>query len=108
MKVSKEEGVALYLMRVSQIRDKLQELGEVMYDWEKTTIVLNALPNEWRHFVSSIYGKKETIPFNDLWSLCKIEEARLKAQNDVGSSEQIQANVVMARKNEKSRKKNLK
>ena len=28
MNVSKEEGVASYLMRVSQIRDQLQELGE--------------------------------------------------------------------------------
>ena len=104
MKVSKEEGVASYLMRVSQIRGQLQELGEVMFDREMTTIVLNALPDEWGNFVSSIYGKKETTQFNDLWSLCEIEETRLKAKNDVGSSEQTQSSEAMERKKGKSRK----
>ena len=47
MKISKEEGVASYLMRVSQIKDRLQELGKVMFDREMTTIVVNALPDEW-------------------------------------------------------------
>jgi len=32
MKVSKEEGITSYLMRVSQIRDQLQELWEIMSD----------------------------------------------------------------------------
>ena len=66
MKVSKEEGVASYLMRVSQLRDQLQELGEIMSDKEMTTVVLNALPDEWVNFVSSIYGKKEATPFSEL------------------------------------------
>lgn len=56
-------------MRVSEIRDQLQELGEIMSDKEMTTIVLNALPEEWGNFTSSIYGKKEATPFIELWSL---------------------------------------
>lgn len=51
-------------MRVSQIRDQLKELGVIMSDKEMTTVVLNALLDEWGNFVSSIYGKKETTPFN--------------------------------------------
>ena len=47
MKVSKEEGVASYLMKVFQIRDQLQDLGETMSNPEMTTYVLNAIPNEW-------------------------------------------------------------
>lgn len=66
--VFKDEGITSYLMMVSQIRDKLQELGEIMFDKGMTTVVLNALPNEWGNFVSSIYGNKEAIPFNELWS----------------------------------------
>ena len=62
-----------------------------MSNKEMTTVVLNALPEEWGNFTSNIYGKKEAIPFKDLWSLCKIEETRLKAKIDVGSSEQNQA-----------------
>lgn len=53
-----------------------------------TTIVLNALPEDWGNFTSSIYAKKEAIPLSELWYLCKIEETRLKAKDDVGSKEQ--------------------
>ena len=85
-------------MKVSQIKDLLQELGEVMSDHEMTIIVVNALPDEWGNFVSSIYRKKEATPFNDRWSLCKVEETKIKANNDVGSNEQAQAYAAMARK----------
>ena len=65
-------------MRVSQIQDQMQQLGEIMSDKEMNTAELNALPDEWGNFVSSIYGKKEATPFSELWSLCKMEETRLK------------------------------
>ena len=87
MKISKA-GIALYFMKISEMRDKLQELREVMFDREMTTIVLNALPDDWGNFTSSIYAKKEATPLNGMWSLCKIEETRLKAKEDVGSKEQ--------------------
>ena len=69
-------------MRIFEIRDQLKEPGEVIFDTKRTTVVLNALPKEWGNFTSSLYGKKEATPFQDLWSLCKIEETRLKAKVD--------------------------
>jgi len=66
MKISKEEGIASYFVRVSQIRDQLQELGEIMFDKEMNTVVLNALPDEWGNFVSSIYGNNEANTFTKL------------------------------------------
>ena len=44
MKLSREEGITSYFMRISEIIDQLQELGEVMSDTEMTIVVLNALP----------------------------------------------------------------
>lgn len=85
-------------MRISEIRDQLQELGEVISIREMTTVVLNALPKEWGNFTSRLYGKKATTPFQDLWSLCKIEETILKAKIDVGPSEQNQAYATMTRR----------
>lgn len=70
-----------------------------MLDREMTTVVLNALPEEWGNFTSSIYAKKEGTLLNELWSLCKIEETRLKAKDDVGSKEQIL--VAMSKRNGK-------
>lgn len=84
-------------MRISKIRDQLQDLGEIMSDKEMTIVVLNGLPKKWGNFTSSTYGKKEATPFQDLWSLCKIEETRLKAKTDVGANEQNQAYGVITK-----------
>ena len=78
--MSREDGIASYFMRVSEIRDQLPKCGS---DKELTTIVLNALPEESSNFTSSIYGKKEATPFNELWSLCKIKETRLKEKKSM-------------------------
>ena len=69
-----------------------------MYGMEMTTVVLNALPKEWGNFSSSIYGKKEETPFQDLWSLCKFEETRLNTKADVGSNEKNQASATMTKR----------
>ena len=45
MKITKE-GIAPYFMKISEMRDQLQEPGEVMSDREMTTVVLNALPED--------------------------------------------------------------
>ena len=95
-KMSKKK--ASNFMRISEIKDQLQDLGEVMFDREMATVLLNALPEEWGNFTSSIYGKKEATPFQDLWSLCKIEESRLKAKSDVGAGEQNQAYAAMTKR----------
>ena len=99
---------------MSEIRYQLQELEDIMSNREMTTIVLNALPKEWGNFTSSIYGKKEGTPFNELWSLCKNEETRLKEKSNVGSNEQTQAYVSMTERKKKfgkfgpqKRKKNM-
>jgi len=42
-----------------------------MPDREMTIIVLNALPEGWGSFTSSIDGEKEETPFQDMWSLWK-------------------------------------
>ena len=66
MKITKE-GIAPYFMKISKMRDQLQELGEVMSDKEMTTVVLNALPEEWGNFTSSIYAKKEATTLSEMW-----------------------------------------
>lgn len=85
-------------MRISEIGDQLQDLGEIMSNKEMTIVVLNALPKEWGKFTSSIYGKKEATPFSNLWSLCKIEETGPKAKTDVGANEKNQAYATMTKR----------
>ena len=65
-----------------------------MSDRGMTTIVLNALPEEWGNFTSSIYAKKEATTLSEMWSLCRTKETRLKAKEDVGSKEQAFATMA--------------
>ena len=93
MKISKE-GKAPYFMKISKMRDQLQKLGEVMSDKEMTIVVLNALPEDWGSFTSSICAKKEATPLSEMWFVCKIEEIRLKAKEDMRSKEQAFATMT--------------
>jgi len=93
MKISKE-GIVANFMKIFEMRDQLQELGEVMSDREKAIVVLNALPEDWGNFTSSIYAKKEATPLSELWSLFKIEETGLKGKDDVGSKKQAFATMA--------------
>ena len=86
-------------MKIFEMRDQIQELGEVMSDRDMTNLVLNALPEEWGKFTSSIYSKKEATTLNEMWSLCKTAKTKLKAKKYVGSKEQ--AFATMAKRNGK-------
>jgi len=83
MKITKE-GITPYFLKISKMRDQLQELGEATSDSEMTTVVFNSLPEEWGNFTCSIYGKKEATYLSEMWSLCRIEQTRVKAKEYVG------------------------
>lgn len=70
MKITKE-GIAPYFMKIYEMGDQLQELGEVMSDTKMTIVVLNTLLEDWGNFTSSIYAKKEVTTLSEMWSLCR-------------------------------------
>lgn len=76
-------------MKFFEMRDHLQELEEVMLDKNMATMMLSALPKEWGKFTSSIYDEKESMPLNEIYTLCKIDDTILKAKDDVGSEEKV-------------------
>ena len=68
------------LKSAKEIYEKLVELfsvstaGEAISlincrNWEKSTVMLNALREEWGNFTSGLYGKIEATPFHDLGSM---------------------------------------
>jgi len=59
--MSKNEDMSTYLTKISQLRDQLQGLGEVISDLEMTTCILNAFPLEWSSFTTSVYSRKDTL-----------------------------------------------
>lgn len=65
-------------MNIFQIRDQLQGLVEIIYDYEMTMCVLNVLPPNWSSFTTSIYSKKDSIPFDELWAQCILKNFIIK------------------------------
>lgn len=98
IKKSKDEHMACCLMKMSQIRDKLQGLQETISDSKITICVLNALPPKWSNFATSIYSKKDSTPFDELWAQCNLEETRIKAKDDIESNKQSQAFIARTKK----------
>lgn len=96
--MSKDEDMSSYLMRISQLRYQLQGLGEVISYSEMTTCVKNDLPPKWRNFATSVYIRKNTTPFDELWAQCILEETRIKEKDDTKLHEKSQAFFVKYKK----------
>jgi len=61
-------------------KNSIVDLGEMVYDKEMISIILNALIDEQGNVIST--KEEEAIPFIKLWSLYKEEEDRLKKESD--------------------------
>ena len=65
--------------------------------------MLNALPLELSRFATSIYSKKDSTPFDELWGECILDESRIKAKDEIGSDEQSQAFLARVKKLKKGK-----
>jgi hypothetical protein len=81
--MSKSDSVATYFMKVSQLRDQLQAIGDNVDDVELVTITLNGLPSSWESFVQSICGREKLPQFDRLWTDCIQEEARVLSKKSL-------------------------
>jgi hypothetical protein len=58
MKMENSESDTSYIMRVSQIRDQLAAIGDVISDKELVTTTLNGFPTLWIPFVQEVCARK--------------------------------------------------
>jgi hypothetical protein len=80
MKMDNSESVTSYLMRVSQIRDQLAAIGDVISDKELVTTTLKGFPTSWIPFVQGVCARSKLPKFDKLWANCTHEESRLANQ----------------------------
>ena len=62
--MSKGESMESYLSRITQVRDELPAIGEVISGSEMVHITLNGVSQQWTVFVQTIIGR-ENIPIWD-------------------------------------------
>jgi hypothetical protein len=80
MKMNNDDSITSYFVRISQLRDQLQVIGETILEKELVNIVLNGLPKTWDAFAASMNTKKEYPTFEELWTCCAQEESRINAK----------------------------
>jgi hypothetical protein len=73
MKMNDDDSITSYLVRISQLRDQLQVIEDIISDKELVNIVLNGLPKTWDAFAASMTTRKEYPTFEELWTCCAQE-----------------------------------
>jgi putative lipoic acid-binding regulatory protein len=59
MKMNHDDSITSYLVRISQLRDQLQAIEEIISEKEPVNKVLNGLPKTWDAFAASMNTRKE-------------------------------------------------
>jgi hypothetical protein len=67
-------------VRISQLRDQLQAIEEIISEKELVNIVLNGLPKTWNAFSKSMNTRKEYPTFEELWTCCDQEESKINSK----------------------------
>ena len=80
MKMNDDDNITSYFVKISQLRDQLQAIEEIISDKELVNIVLNGLPKTWDAFFASMNTRKEYPTFEELWTCCAQEESRISAK----------------------------
>ncbi|MCZ2221964.1 retrotransposon gag domain-containing protein, partial [Corynebacterium pilbarense] len=98
MKMNDDESITSYLVRISQLRDQLQAIEEIISEKELVNIVLNGLPKTWDAFSASMNTRKEYPTFEELWTCCAQEESRISAQEKSQKKYNDQAYTIKLKK----------
>jgi hypothetical protein len=78
IKMTKGDTVVTFFMKISEIKEQLKAIGEIMSDREIFLSTLNNLPKHWEPFLQSISGRENLPTFDRLWTDCTQEELRLR------------------------------
>ena len=70
IKMGKTDSAIGYLTKITNVRDELAAVGEVIPPTELVRIVVNGLPNSWLNFVDGVCAR-ETLPtWERFWDDC--------------------------------------
>jgi hypothetical protein len=80
MKMNDDDSTTSYFVRISQLRDQLQAIEEIISKKELVNILLNGLPKTWDTFAASMKTRKEYLTFEELCTCHAQEESRISAK----------------------------
>ena len=77
IKMDRGEFIQSYFMRITEIKNDLLSIGEVVGDRELTLIALRGLTREWDVFNTTILNNDRILGFDELLARCTQEEIRM-------------------------------
>jgi hypothetical protein len=98
MKMNDDDTITSYFVRISQLRDQLQAIEEIILEKELVNIVLNGLPKTWDAFDASMNTRTEYPTFEELWTCCAQEESRISAKEKSQKKDDDQAYTTKFKK----------
>jgi hypothetical protein len=97
-KMTKGDTVVIFFMKISEIKEKLEAIGEIMSDRELVLSTLTNLPKHWEPFLKSISGRESLPTFDCLWTNCTQEELRLRNRGVEDSPDENHALALHTKK----------
>ena len=76
-KMTKEDTVATFFVKIARIRDDLLAIDEIVPDKELVITTLLGLQPSWSAFASCLNNWIEAPTFEELWTTCSQEELRI-------------------------------
>ena len=70
MKMTKDDIVASFFVKITRIRDELQAIDEIVAEKELVVTALLGLPTSWSAFAPRMNSWKDTPTFKQLWNAC--------------------------------------
>jgi phosphotransferase system IIB component len=80
MKMNDDDNITSYFVRISQLRDQLKDIEEIILEKELLNIVLNGISKTWDAFSVIMNTRKNYPTFEELWTCCAQEESRISAK----------------------------
>jgi hypothetical protein len=78
-KMSKTGIVALYLTKISQVRDEIMVVGEIVKDDKPVRTTLYGFSEKWASFVKGVVAREHLHDWQSLWDDFSQDETREEA-----------------------------
>jgi hypothetical protein len=106
IKMTKIENVVTYLTKITQVRDELGVIGEVIANNELVRTALNGVTKQWDVFVEGIVARENMPKWDHLWDDFIQEETQRGYVQGTSSNGNDEENVTLATKR-KGKKKDM-
>ena len=77
VRMTNDDIMASYFVRISQLRDQIKAIEDIVSEQELVNTTLSGLTRSWDAFAAGISSWKEAPSFEQLWTSCAQEESML-------------------------------